>query len=519
MQTDVKFDAIVIGSGIGGLTTAVLLSKLYSKKVLVLEKHFVPGGQTHEFMRVKDGKKYYWDVGVHYIGEMSKKIMSRKIFDFITNGNLDWHKMPFEFETFVYPDFSFRQPANPNKFKNRLIEMFPEEKSGIIQYFQDVKIAAKWFQSNLMYKVIPGWLINLTNLFKKDKSGLALMTTKEYLDRNFKNKKLKALLTSIWGDYGVPPSESAFAMHSLVVRSYLHGGYFPIGGASAIASAMIPIIEKKGGRVLTNFEVTEIIVNNNKAGGIKGIYKNEEVEYYATDIISDVGAYNTYLNLIPKDVKIEFRDDIEKATGDFSTATLYVGLKESAEKLGVKGENYWISTSYDHDENYILSKELNEIRMAFISFPSLKNPESKSHTMEITTFAHYEYFSKWKNTHWMKRGAEYKELKREISEKLLDFTEKYLPGTKDLVDYTELSTPLTLEYFTGWKNGSFYGIPATPSRFKYKWISPKTPVKNLYLSGSDAVSIGVLGAMMGGVFSIAAMKGMKGFIKIMKEIG
>ena len=524
MQTDKNYDAIVIGSGIGGLTTAVLLTKIYKQRVLVLEKHFVPGGQTHEFMRVKNGKKYHWDVGVHYIGEMAKGVMSRKIFDFVTDGNLKWNKMPHFFENFVYPDFTFRQPANPKEFEKALIAKFPNEEEGIKQYFKDIKIAAKWFQSNSVSKLMPGWMYSVMNLFKKDNSGLALSTTKDYLDSIIQDEKLKALLTTIWGDYGVPPSKSAFVMHSLVVRSYLYGGYFPVGGAGAIAENMVPIIEKGGGKVLTSCNVKEIIIENSKATGgkatgVKFNKKDKEYIFFGKNIISDTGAYNTYMKLIPKDVNIPFRDEIKNAMDDFSTTTLYVGLKESAEKLGLKGENYWINTSYDHDETFKKSKNSNEISSAFVSFPSLKNPKAKSHTAELITFSHYDNFIKWKDTRWLKRGNDYIEMKKEISEKLLDFVDKYIPGLKDLTDYAELSTPLTLEYFTEWKKGSFYGIPATPDRFKYKWVSPKTPVKNLYLTGSDALSIGVVGAMMGGVFSIAAIKGMKGFMKIMKEIG
>ncbi|HHH53879.1 MAG TPA: NAD(P)/FAD-dependent oxidoreductase [Bacteroidetes bacterium] len=518
MQTDNNFDAIVIGSGIGGLTTAVLLTKIYKQRVLVLEKHFVVGGQTHEFMRVKDGKKYYWDVGVHYVGEMAKGVMSRKIFDFVTDGNLKWNKMPHLFENFVYPDFNFRQPANPKEFENALIEKFPDEEKGIKQYFKDIKKAAKWFQSNVTSKLMPGWLFSLMNVFKKDDSGLALSTTKDYLDSIIGDEKLKAILTTIWGDYGVPPAKSAFVMHAIVVRSYLYGGYFPIGGASAIAGNMVPIIEKGGGKVLTSCDVNEIIIENGKATGVKFNKKDKEYKYFGKNIISDTGAYNTYIKLIPDEVNIPYKDEIKNAVSDFSTTTLYVGLKESAEKLGIKGENYWISTSYDHDKTFEQSKKNNKILSAFVSFPSIKNPEAKSHTAELITFSHYDNFKKWKDTHWLKRGKDYAEMKQEISENLLNFVEKYIPGFKELVDYAELSTPLTLEYFTEWPKGSFYGIPATPERFKYKWISPKTPIKNLYLSGSDALSIGVVGAMMGGVFSVAAIKGMKGFMKMMKEI-
>ncbi len=512
-----KYDTIVIGSGIGGLTTAVILSKLFKQKVLVLEQHFVPGGQTHEFSRVKDGVKFSWDVGVHYIGEMKKGLMSRNLFDYITDGNLKWNKMPHYFEKFIYPDFSFKQASNPKEFAKDLIEKFPEEEKGIRQYFKDMKIAAGWFQTHMMSHVVPSWLFKMINLFKKDNSKLALSTTKEYLDSIIEDEKLKALLTSIWGDIGVPPEESAFVMHSLVVRSYLYGGYFPVGGASSIAENMIPIIEGAGGSVLTNRNVEEIIIESNKAVGVRYNHKKETLEVFADNIVSDAGAYNTYLKLIPDNIEIPFREEIRNAMSSFSTNTLYIGLKDSPEKLGIKGENHWINTSYNHGSTFEKSGKTSDILSAFVSFPSMKNHEATSHTVEIISFSQYDSFRKWKDTKWMKRGDDYLEYKKELSAKLLDFANKYIPGLKELTVYSELSTPLTMEYFTKWEKGSFYGVPVTPARYKYKWISPRTPIKNLYLTGSDAGSLGVVGAMYGGVSSIAAIKGVRAFMKVMKE--
>ncbi|MDJ0719946.1 MAG: NAD(P)-binding protein [Prochloraceae cyanobacterium] len=103
MSNSNKYDAIVIGSGIGGLTAAAILSKYNHKKVLVLEQHYVIGGLTHEFER----KGFHWDVGIHYVGEMGEGEIGRKIFDYITEGKLRWNKMPDPFEKFVYPDFTF----------------------------------------------------------------------------------------------------------------------------------------------------------------------------------------------------------------------------------------------------------------------------------------------------------------------------------------------------------------------------------------------------------------------------
>ena len=109
MEKQTHFDVIVIGSGMGALTTASILARLKNKKVLVLEKHFKLGGFTHTFKR--EGK-FLWDVGIHYVGDMGKGEMLRKLFDIVTEGNVDWMQMTDPFERFVYPEITFDQYSN-----------------------------------------------------------------------------------------------------------------------------------------------------------------------------------------------------------------------------------------------------------------------------------------------------------------------------------------------------------------------------------------------------------------------
>ena len=118
MEKQTHFDVIIIGSGMGALTTASILARLKNKKVLVLEKHFKLGGFTHTFKR--EGK-YLWDVGIHYVGDMAKEEMLRKLFDIVTEGNVDWKKMNDPFERFVYPEITFDQFSTEEKFRSDLI--------------------------------------------------------------------------------------------------------------------------------------------------------------------------------------------------------------------------------------------------------------------------------------------------------------------------------------------------------------------------------------------------------------
>ena len=367
MSNSNQFDAIVIGSGLGGLTVAAILSKLNQKKVLILEQHYVVGGYTHEFAR---DSKFKWDVGLHYVGNMGKGELGRKIFDYLTNGKLKWNKMPDPFEKFVYPDFTFEQSCQPTKFKAQLIEMFPQQQREIARYFEDINTVAKM-------GTIPQLLRRAIAFFHPRLRNIEKLTTQEYLDHNFQDPKLKALLASQWGTYGLPPAQSSFLIHAAVVFHFLTGGYYPVGGASSIATNILPLIEKNGGKVLTQKQVREIIVENGIAKGVK-VQKAHQPhaaieEYYAPLVISDAGAFNTYTKLIPKvenaeaegdfpssarqtrkyqELVANYREEIERFPKGHSALTMFLGFKESPAKLGFKGENHWIYHSYDHNQAF-----------------------------------------------------------------------------------------------------------------------------------------------------------------------
>lgn len=312
------FDVIIIGSGIGGLTSAAILARYNHKKVLVLEKHFQLGGLTHEFQR----GKFRWDVGLHYVGGVAKGDFARAVFDYITNSKLEWQKMPFIFEKFIYPDLKFDVPSDPIAYRKKLIEQFPLEKFAIIQYFKDIQAACSWQRLEILAKGLPTLFAKGLKICNFRNNRLARGTVGDYLDSHFKDKRLIALLASQWGDYGLPPHQAAFAIHAIVVQYYLQGAYYPIGGASSIVKQVQPIIENDGGRLLPNQEVTDLIIEE---GIVKGV-KTRYASYYAPIVISNMGAVETYHKLLKNHLPLP--RDMNVLPNGLSAVTAYVGLKK-----------------------------------------------------------------------------------------------------------------------------------------------------------------------------------------------
>ena len=143
------YDAIVIGSGIGGLTTAALLAKL-GKRVCVLEQHYTAGGYTHSYER----NGYEWDVGVHYIGDMGTDTMSRRFMDYLSGGKLDWAPMDPEYDRFYIGDKVFSAVAGKAEFRANLLKAFPQEAAAIDRYLELLSEVGKAMRLHTMGRLL-----------------------------------------------------------------------------------------------------------------------------------------------------------------------------------------------------------------------------------------------------------------------------------------------------------------------------------------------------------------------------
>ncbi len=504
------YDAIVIGSGMGGLATASLLAQVGKKRVLVLERHFKLGGFTHSFRR----KKFEWDVGVHYVGEMQDGSMTRRLMDLVTRRGVKWHKMGSPYERFVFNEGSFEVPDGQDAFKKKLIERFPDERENIDQYFRDVVKAQSWVARWFVSKVYSN---PVSSLLKLGGAKLAGGTTAEYLAR-FNNPLIRAFLAAQWPDYGSPPQESAFGLHATVTADFFNGGYYPMGGAGQIAIHAEQAIAAFGGKCLVNHPVKQILTRNNAAFGVTVEHKGQELTFTAPMIISNAGVVTTFGKLVPNEVCEIERAQIARLKRGVSATVLFVGLNDDPRKHGFDSANYWIYNQLDHDVNNRVGKgEPGQVDGAFVSFGSLRNPGQHPHTAQVISFTQRSIWDKFDGTTWMKRGDEYNQIKEGVSQEMLAFTERFMPGFRRLVDYYELSTPLTVENFTGHASGMIYGQACDPNRlFRDQW-KIKTSLKNLYLTGSDVGTPGVNGALMGGVMSAAKLLGPLGLPRLMTK--
>ncbi len=501
------WDTIVIGSGMGGMTCAALLAKL-GQRVLVLEQHYVPGGFTHSFKRPGG---YHWDVGVHAVGEVTQRSLTGRLLTHLTDDRLQWSSLGPVYDEFDFPgglhiDF----PDTAQRFRDNLLDAFPDEATAIDGYLHRVREVAGSMRRYYLARLLPSRGGQLAErLLARPAQQAFAERTRDVLDRLTDNAQLKTVLAAQWAYHGSPPSRASFAVQALVTKHFMHGGYYPVGGSQQIALQLLKTVEDAGGYTRISADVAQILVENGVAVGVR-MRDGEEIR--ARRIVSAAGALATVDRLLPQQYATQdWVASIRGLSPAPAHVCLYMGFKGDIRKAGAGPANRWFYNTWDHETDAwriddIAGDRVPDAPVLYCSFPSLKDPKhdpgpEQRHTGEVVTFVPWDRFAGWLGSRWHKRGGDYDELKQKLQASLLaQFLEK-MPALAPLLDHVELSTPLTTDHFVRPTRGSIYGIEPTPERFANPHLRPRSPVPGLFLAGSDVATVGVIGAMMGGVLA------------------
>jgi all-trans-retinol 13,14-reductase len=506
-----SWDAIVIGSGIGGLTAAALLART-GQRVLVLERHTTAGGATQTFRRAG----YEWDAGLHYMGEVHRPTSTlRRIFDHISGGKLEWAPMPGVYNRIVIADRAYEYPSGATAFRNRMKEYFPDEAAAIDRYvdlvFESSRTARSFFAQRAMPPDIAGSLYHdMAEPFR----AYSDRTASEVLDELTSNAELKAVLCGHFGDYCLAPGRASFAMHAMLIRHYIDGASFPVGGSARLAETTADVICGAQGAVLVAAEVASILLDDD--GKACGVTMCDGREFRAPAVISDAGAINTLTKLVPPQaVGVELVDDIQSVGASLPWVMLNIGMRYTDAELGLDGTNIWAHRGPDIDAEvaaFQADPHHTAMPLYFLSFPSAKDPSWQDRypgraTIDIGGLTSWELFEPYADTAWMRRGAEYEELKRRLTDELMGQVLRFCPQLDGRIDHVELATPLSFNHFLGRRHGDFMSLAHSPRRFALQGLNSHSHVPNLYLSGQDVAAAGVSGALMGGVIAASAVLG------------
>ena len=485
-----RYDVIVIGAGMGGLTAATLLAK-EGCKTLLLEKESQVGGYVVSFKR--DG--FTFDATGAFVGGCQEGGELYRILE-----EMGIHEkvefIPIQNIRNVYPGFEIRlQPGGFLSYAEALFDLFPNEEKGLKTYLSLVKRIGEEIKSyseiTTVQKILfPFYFRNLVRFHRSSHQTI--------LDQLFKGQEIKMALHSL--PVTEPPSRLSFLFLAVLInKALMEGVFYPKGGMGRISEAMADAFRQTGGDLHLQREVEEILIRDRRVDGIRTKDGNT---FQSSLVVSDVNP-----NLLVKMLPSEFRKPFEKKIRHFeyslSCFILYIATNLDLRGMDLPYFTYLRFLSDLEEEDRILRRdEIPRNPTMMVSIPTILDPTlapPRQHVLSVLTNVPYHYQGKWGGGNFER----YRHIKEEFSQKILRQLEsKLIPGLRDHLLFYEAATPLTLERYTGNEMGAMYGLASTTHQVGNLRPPQQTSVPGLFQVGHyTRPSHGIVGTSLSGSFA------------------
>jgi all-trans-retinol 13,14-reductase len=490
-----QFDAVIIGSGLGGLSSGAAFAR-QGFKALVLEQHDKAGGYATSFKRPGG---FEFDVSLHSTSVGERNGLHNLIPGFPEITEVEFVPHPFLYRA-IFPDHDIRVPnRNLPGYLDQLTRAFPEEKEGIIGLFDEMKQLSQELNrlvsgsSNVDMSRFP---IEFPHVVRFSGS-----TWGQIVDEKIKNAKLKGIISSLWAYYGLPPSKLASIYYAFPTYGYLTGGgFYPKGRSQTISNALVNFIEARGGKVLMGSRVEKILVKDGAAYGVK---MADQHEFTGKVVVSNANAYDTFHTLLDRDDHL--KDYLARMDGfsvSLSSFQVFLGLKRDLVlQLKLTDTELFYSPTYDMEAAYQGALNADESNPGFglmlydNLFPGY-SPQGKN-TLSLVTLQGYDHWKPYEAGYWSGNKHEYRAEKERVANLLIRQAERIvLPGLSQAIEVKEIGTPLTNVRYTRNYRGAIYGWDQTLDNSNPRRLPHTTPIKNLYLAGAWTSPGGGYGAVI-----------------------
>ncbi|WP_437919187.1 phytoene desaturase family protein [Sphingobacterium sp. LRF_L2] len=487
------YDVVIIGSGLGGLVSAVILAK-EGKRVCVLEKNNQFGGNLQTFSR----NKKLFDTGVHYIGGLEEGQNLNRYFSYLgIMSDLDIQRMPKVFDQICFENEHIRYPIAQGyaSFVDELRVFFPEEEVCLLKYVADLQYVCSAF---------PLYYLQEGDGYKAEVMSLSVS---DYFDSLTSNKKLQAVLIGNNFLYAGEKGKTPFYVHALAVNSYVQSAYRCRVGGSQISKLLIKHLRALGGEAYTREEVVKVVVNERKVSHVithKGTVVNADL------FISNVDT-KLLLQLVGREhFRKSYYDRIQELPVTTSAFSLHLVLEDK--KIPYLASNLYFHKNIESVWSASTYHEGDWPTMFMLSMTEDTNAPGYADTITILTYMHYEEFADWEDSFNTvvqpnNRGSDYEVFKAQKVDLLLNLVEKEFPNLRDAVKGMHTSSPLSYRDYIGMHKGNLYGHVKDVNDPLKTFVSPKTKIENLYLTGHGIYMHGILGVTVGAFSTCAEILG------------
>lgn len=399
------WDAIIIGSGISGLSAATALSRR-GRRVLVLEQHRVGGGLTQTFTR----RDWSFATGVHYVSGVGPDPgpggQFGRLLQWLTDGALRFADCGNPYDIVRLPGLEFAIEHPEATFRQALQARFPTQRAAINTWFEEMSASRHAAYSLLTLRGMPPLLAWGLRLWRGAEVRRFSERTLAQALALIEDARLRAVLGARWGDYGAPPETAPLLEHALVTGSYDGGAFYPVGGPARFAQTMLPVIEASGGELRLGADVRQIVVDTGRAAGVEFDHSGQRQSEQTRHVISAMGVTNTVACLDPLVVPA-WQDTVRALRPGLSYLALYLGFDGDIAATGASAANVWMYESEDIGRVWQAPAD-EDAPGLFVSFPSLKDPaHAGKHTAEVLALCDARAFAPWLHLPVSERPEDY----------------------------------------------------------------------------------------------------------------
>lgn len=491
-----RYDVVIVGSGLGGLASGAILAK-EGYKVCILEKNKQIGGMLQIFVR----KKVIFDTGVHYVGGLSEGQNLNRLFRYLgIMDKINIRKMDEDFvDGLIFADdpVIYKYAQGYDNFIRVMLSYFPDEEVAIRAFCDKIRKICKQFP---LYNLKAGLYEDTERAYETD--------TKAYLESLTSNKKLQAVLAGTNLLYAGQADKTPLFVHALIVNHYIESSWKFLDGGSQIARHLAKQITSRGGVILKHINVVKL---KEEEGKITYAETDKGERFYADTFISNVhpvktvemtesnlfrNAYRTRLKSLESTISVFYANVVlKKDTFRYMNSNIYCFAQDDPWSVHTYTESNW---PQGWALFYVASSKCSEF----------------AEGVTVMSYMRMEEVEKWGNTfntvsHENNRGLDYENFKRERAELLFDAVEKKIPGFKACIDSYTTATPLTARDYIGTDDGSLYGFAKDYREPMKTFISPRTKIPNLLLTGQNINMHGVLGVTISAVVTCSQILGLE----------